>query len=428
MTLSVVIFFIVGVVIGVPLVVVLGISSILPGLINPHFIGDLQFVLRGIIGAGDNTSIIAAPLFILSGMIMAKGRISEKIFNVFAYWLGRVPGGIPSAVVVTCLFYGAISGSGTATCAAVGAMTIPILLSMGYEKKFAGALVASSAGLGVIIPPSIPFILYGLATGVSIGKMFIAGIIPGIIIALCLIGYVIVYCIINGEDREKIDHQVNDLKRLGFFRLFKDSFWALLTPVILLGGIYSGIVTPTEVAVISVLYSLIISIFVYKTIRINQVFNILGESCKVMAPLALMLAVAVAFGRILTLLKIPTELALLISNNFTSKISILIMLNVVLLFIGMVMDTGPALMILAPMILPLATSIGVDPIHLGIIMVVNMAVGFVTPPFGVTLFITSPMVKLSPLEIGRSSIPFIITLIVALFLITFIPQLSLWLQ
>ncbi len=427
MTLAVVIFFIVGVVIGVPLVVVLGISSILPGLINPHFIGDLQFVLRGIIGAGDNTSIIAAPLFILSGMIMAKGRISEKIFNVFAYWLGRVPGGIPSAVVVTCLFYGAISGSGTATCAAVGAMTIPILLSMGYEKKFAGALVASSAGLGVIIPPSIPFILYGLATGVSIGKMFIAGIIPGIIIALCLIGYVVVYCIIKGEDREKIDNQVNDLKRLGFFRLFKDSFWALLTPVILLGGIYSGIVTPTEVAVISVLYSLIISIFVYKTIRINQVFNILGESCKVMAPLALMLAVAVAFGRILTLLKIPTELALLISNNFTSKISILIMLNVVLLFIGMVMDTGPALMILAPMILPLATSIGVDPVHLGIIMVVNMAVGFVTPPFGVTLFITSPMVKLSPLEIGRSSIPFIITLIVALFLITFIPQLSLWL-
>lgn len=425
MILGVSITFIVGIIIGLPLVIVLGASTIFPGLINPHFIGDMQFVIRGIIGGGDNTGILAAPLFILSGVIMARGGISEKIFNVFAYWLGRIKGGMPSTVVLTCLFYGAISGSGTATCAAVGAMTIPILLSLGYDKKFTGALVASSAGLGVIIPPSIPFIMYGLATGASIGKLFIAGIIPGLLIALCLIGYVVYYCIRHGEDREKIDAKVNDLKKEGFLHLFKESFWALLTPVILLGGIYSGIVTPTEVACVSVIYSLIVSVFVYKTVHVKQIYELLGDACKTMAPLALMLAVATAFGRILTLLRIPSELASLISDNFSSKISILIMLNVAMLLIGMVMDTGPAIMILAPMLMPLASQLGIDPIHLGIIMVVNMAIGFVTPPFGVTLFVTSPMVNTPPLTIGRASIPFILVLLVALALITFIPEISL---
>jgi C4-dicarboxylate transporter DctM subunit len=425
MILAVAVCFSLGIILGIPLIIVLGLSTILPGLINPSFMGDVQFVIRGIIGGGDNTSILAAPLFILSGIIMARGGISEKIFNVFAYLFGRIPGGMPSTVVLTCLFYGAISGSGTATCAAVGAMTIPILLDLGYDRKFVGALVASAAGLGVIIPPSIPFIMYGLATGASVGALFIAGIIPGLLIATCLIGYVIFYCILHGEDREKIDEEVNKLKEKGFFILFKESFWALLTPVILLGGIYSGIVTPTEVACISVVYSLIISIFVYKTVKVNQIFDLISQSTKTLAPLALMFAIAIAFGRILTLLKVPGTLADFITNNFSSKIGILIMLNVALLVIGMIMDTGPALMILAPMLLPLAQQLGINPIHLGIIMVVNMAIGFVTPPFGVTLFVTSPMVDVPPLSIGRASIPFIITLLIALVLITFIPQISL---
>ena len=425
MILAVLISFIVGIILGVPLVIVLGISTVIPGVINPHFMGDIQFVIRGIIGGGDNTSILAAPLFILSGVIMARGGISEKIFNVFAYWLGRIPGGMPSTVVLTCLFYGAISGSGTATCAAVGAMTIPILLNLGYDRTFTGALVSSASGLGVIIPPSIPFIMYGLATGVSIGSLFIAGILPGILITICLVGYVIFYCVKNGEDRAKIDAEVDRLKAKGFLNLLKESFWALLTPVILLGGIYSGIVTPTEVACISVIYSLGVSIFAYKTVKIRQVLTIISESTKTLAPLALMLAIAIAFGRILTLLKVPATLSAFITDNFHSKIAILIMLNVVLLFIGMIMDTGPALMILAPMLLPLTQALGINPIHLGIIMVVNMAIGFVTPPFGVTLFVTSPMVDRPPLTIGAKSIPFIATLIVALILITFIPEISL---
>jgi len=397
----------------------------MPGLINSNFVGDVQFVIRGIIGGGDNTGILAAPLFILSGVIMSKGGISQKIFDVFAYWLGRIRGGMPCAVVVTCLFYGAISGSGTATCAAVGAMTVPVLLSLGYDSKFIGALVATSAGLGVIIPPSIPFIMYGLATGTSIGSMFVAGIIPGILIALCLMAYAVFYCIKHGEDRNQIDLTLGKLKSKGFWNIFKDSFWALLTPVILLGGIYSGIVTPTEVACVSVMYALIVSIFAYNTVKVRDVYALLLDAAKTTAPLALMLALATAFGRVLTLLQIPNTLSTFIMSNVSSKVGILLMINVVMLLIGMVMDTGPAIMILAPMLLPLTTQLGIDQVHLGIIMVVNMAIGFVTPPFGMTLFVASPLVKVPPLTLGKAAFPFIATFIVALLLITFIPQISL---
>lgn len=419
------IVFVVGILMGFPLVLTLVGATLAPGLIDPDFAGNAQFVLRSIIGGGDNTSILAAPLFILSGIIMAKGGISEKIFNVFAYLLGPIKGGIPCAVIATCLFYGAISGSGTATCAAVGAMTIPILLSMGYDREFSGALVATSAGLGVIIPPSVPFIMYGMATGASIGKLFLAGIVPGLLIAACLMAYSIFYCVRKGEDRACIDTKVAVLRQNGFLPLLKDSFWALLTPVILLGGIYSGVVTTTEVACVSVIYALGVSVFVYRSVALKNIYWLIAESCRALAPIALMMAAATAFGRILTILQIPNLLAEFITQNFQSKVAVLIVINIALLLIGMVMDTGPALLILAPMLMPLAAQLNIDIIHLGIIMVVNMAIGFVTPPFGVTLFVVSPICGSTPMKLGRKAIPFILTFLVALLLITFVPQITL---
>lgn len=425
MLTALVVCFVLGLLLGVPLLFVIISSTVIPGVVDPSFIGNLQYVLRSIVGGGDSTAILACPCFILSGVIMSRGGISQKIFDVFAWLIGKLPGGMPCAVVLTCLFYGAISGSGVATCAAVGSMTIPILLNLGYKPRFVGALVASAAGLGIIIPPSIPFILYGTATGTSIGNLFVAGVIPGIVMALCLMGYAVVYSVIKGEDRERINEVVGKLREKSFLSVVREGFWALLTPVILLGGIYSGIVTPTEVACVSVVYALIVSLFIYRTVKIKEIWNMLVETTQSLAPLALMIAAAVAFGRVLTLLQIPNQLAEFMMTNFTSKASIMLIINFVLLLIGMVMDTGPALLIFAPMLLPLTNSLGVDPIHLGIIMTVNMAIGFISPPFGMTLFVASPMVKEKPMALGVTSLPFIAADIAALLLITFIPWFSL---
>ena len=303
-------------------------------------------------------------------------------------------------------------------------MTIPILLNLGYNKRFVGALVAAASGLAIIIPPSIPFILYGTATGTSIGDLFIAGIIPGIFVGICLMGYAIIYSVLKGEDRKRINEVVSELRRESFLHIIKSGFWALLTPVILLGGIYSGIVTPTEVACISVVYALIVSLFIYRTIRLKDLWDILVETSQSLAPLALMIAVAVAFGRILTLLQVPTQLGSFMMANFDSNVSILLIINLILLIIGMFMDTGPALLIFAPMLLPLTTELGISPVHLGIIMTVNMAIGFISPPFGMTLFVASPMVNEKPLALGITAVPFIIANLVALLFITFVPWFS----
>ena len=425
MLTALVLTFVIGLLVGMPILFTIILSTITPSLVNPSFMGNVQYVLRSIVGGGDNTSLLAMPCFILSGVIMSRGGISKKIFDVFSYIIGKLPGGMPCAVVLTCLFYGAISGSGVATCAAVGSMTIPLLLDLGYTPRFVGALVASASGLAIIIPPSIPFVLYGTATSTSIGDMFIAGIIPGFVMAGCLIAYAIIYSMVKGEDRKRINEVVDELRKRSFLSVVKESFWALLTPVILLGGIYTGIVTPTEVACISVVYALIVSLFIYRTVSFRDLGHMLVETSNSLAPLALMIAVATAFGRVLTLLQVPTQIANFMIANFASKTGILLIINLFLLIIGMFMDTGPALLIFAPMLLPLCKSLGVHQVHLGIIMTVNMAIGFISPPFGMTLFVASPMVKEKPLALGATALPFIAADLIALLIITFIPWFSL---
>lgn len=419
------IVFILGLILSVPIALTMLLAALVPGLMNPDFAADTIYIVRGIIGGADSTPILAVPLFMLSGIVMARGGISEKLFNVFVYIFGKLKGGLPCCVVITCLFYGAISGSGPATCAAVGSMAIPVLLKMGYNKEFCGGICGTAGGLGVIIPPSIPFILFGLATGASIGKLFLAGIIPGILIAVSLCGYCVYYCVRHGEDKEAIDSMVNELRARGFWTVFKDSFWALLTPVIILGGIYSGIVTPTEAACISVFYALIVSVLIYKTVRLCDMIPILSESVASYAPLCLMLALATILGRVLTLLQLPAMLSDFIVTAVGSKIMFLLVLDIILLFLGMFMDCAPAIMILGPMLLPVANAMGVDTIHLGVIMVVNLAVGFITPPFGVNLFVASRLVDVPVMKLGKKVMPFIGSFLIALLMITYVPQLSL---
>ncbi len=425
MTVFIMLVFVLLLLLAVPVGLAVGITSILPSLLSDSFTVSGVYILRSALGGVNSYPLLAIPMFVLSGIIMSRGGVSKKLFEVFSYFIGGHTAGIPCAVVITCLFFGAISGSAPATVAAVGSMTIPLMLEMGYDIKFSVALVAVAGGLGVIIPPSIPFILYAQATGASVSSMFIAGIIPGILIAAILMGYAFYYCKRYGEDKEKINAIVGELHSRGFRKVFFSSFFALLTPVIILGCIYSGITSPTEAAVIAVIYSLIISLFVYKTLKLKDLWDVLREAVRTYCPILFILAASVAFSRILTLLHVPQTVSTWMTSAFTSRFSILLVINVLLLIVGMIMDTSPAILILAPILMPIVSSYGVDPVHFGIIMVVNLAIGFVTPPIGVNLFVASSMTKVPVMEIARKAMPMIVLFLVALLLITYIPQISL---
>ena len=418
------IIFVLLLIIAIPVSITLGITSVLPSVFDPSFTVGAKYLIRAMFSGLDSFPLLAVPMFVLSGIIMAKGGISRKLFDVFAYFFGNFTAGMPCAVIVTCLFYGAISGSAPATVAAVGSMTIPILTSLGYDLIFSTSIVAVAGGLGVIIPPSIPFIMYGMASGASVSDLFLAGIIPGILIGLLLMLYAIYHCIRFGEDKEKIHAEIKILHDKGLLKVLKESFFALLSPIIILGCIYSGIASPTEAAVISVFYALIISLFIYKSIKLKDLWAILTEAIRTFTPILFILAASTAFSRVLTLMQVPQTVSEFILNNFHSKVAILLVINLFLLIVGMVMDTTPAILILSPILLPIVEAIGMNPVQFGVIMVVNLAIGFVTPPIGVNLFVASSLTDVPVMAIAKKAMPMIVLFLIALLLITFIPALS----
>lgn len=419
------IIFVICLVIAIPVSISLGIVSVLPGAFDPSFTAGGTYVIRSMLGGLDSFPLLAVPMFVLSGIIMARGGISRKLFDVFAYFMGKRTAGMPCAVIVTCLFYGAISGSAPATVAAVGSMTIPILTQMGYDRTFSTAVVAVAGGLGVIIPPSIPFIMYGMASGASVSDLFIAGVVPGLLIGALLMFYAFYYCKKNGEDQEKKQEMVGALHEKGILRVLRESFFALLSSVIILGCIYSGVASPTEAAVISVFYALIVSMFVYKSIGIKDIWAVMIEAIRTYTPILFILAASVAFSRVLTLMQVPQAVSEWILYYFTNPVALLLVINVFLLLVGMVMDTTPAILILTPILLPIVTKAGVDPTHFGVIMVVNLAIGFVTPPIGVNLFVASSMVDIPIMNIAKKAMPMIVYFLLALLVITFVPAVSL---
>lgn len=419
------IIFVIGLVIAIPVSITLGITSVLPSVFNPSFTVGAKYLIRAMFGGLDSFPLLAVPMFVLSGIIMAKGGISRKIFDIFAYFFGKLTAGMPCAVIITCLFYGAISGSAPATVAAVGSMTIPILIELGYDKVFVTSTVAVAGGLGVIIPPSIPFIMYGMASGASVSDLFLAGIIPGLLIGGLLMLYAIYHCKRYGEDKEKIHQEVTKLHDKGILKVLQESFFAILSPVIILGCIYSGVASPTEAAIISVFYALIISLFVYKSIHLKDIWGILVEAIKTFSPILFILATSTAFSRVLTLMQVPQTVSEFILENFSNPIIILLVINLFLLVVGMVMDTTPAILILTPILLPIVEAIGMDPVQFGVIMVVNLAIGFVTPPIGVNLFVASSLTDVPVMDIARKAMPMIGFFLAALLLITFVPGISL---
>lgn len=413
--------------IAIALSIPIGTSMVL-GSISPILLlqkgGSIAQVLNNTFSGANSTPILAVPLFILGGVIMAEGGISKKLFNFFAYFVGRFPGGIPCAVIITCLFYGAISGSGPATTAAVGSMCIPFMVSLGYDKKWSAGLVAVAGGLGVIIPPSIPFVLYSLATGVSTGDLFLGGVLPGILIGVFMMAYAVFYCLKNGEDKALIKERMSELKSRGLWPLFKESFWALLCPIVVLGGIYAGFVTPTEAAVISVVYALIVSLFIYKSITVKQLLPMFCSAVKTYGGLAFVLAFATAFGRVLSLTKATSAVTTFLTSNFHSGWTVLTVLVIIFLLLGMVMDTGPAIIILAPVLLPAVQELGVNPVHFGVILVCCLSIGLATPPFGLDLFVSGNLAEEPPMSVAKKAVPFIIAFLLALLLITYIPWFS----
>ncbi|MFG1301584.1 TRAP transporter large permease [Xanthobacter sp. V3C-3] len=371
----------------------------------------------------DSFSLMAVPFFILAGNIMQAGGISQRLVNLANAFVGWLRGGLGAAAVLTSMIFATISGSSSATTAAIGSTTIPAMEKKGYPLPFATAIVASSGELGVIIPPSLPMIIYALVMNLSITSLFIAGIIPGLVVGGSLIGTVLIVCAIKGYDRITPMTPVAWIS--GIAVATKDASLALLMPVIILGGIYTGAFTPTEAAVVAAFYALVISLFVYRQIAVADLGRIFIRSGLASAGILFIVAFASAFGFALTINQVPQQIGAWISEVSGSAFTFLLLVNLLLFVVGMFMETLAAIIILAPILGPVAIHFGIDPIHFGMIVVVNLAVGMVTPPVGVNLFVACEIAGLRIDQLIRPLLIFLGVLVVDILIISYVPVLSL---
>ena len=390
---------------GIPIAIVLGVSSALTLIFSGAPLGVIPSMMQATV---QKFSLLTIPLFVLAGAIMDKGGISKRLINLADSIIGPVHGGLGYVAVVAALFFAAISGSGTATVAAMGSILIPAMVAQGYDAGFSSALSAISGSLGTVIPPSITFIIYGMITGESIGDLFLSGIVPGLIFGFMLCIMVFIKSKKNGWKGET---QRASLKEIG--RLFLDTIWGLLSPVIVLGGIYSGLFTPTEAAAVAVVYSLIVGIFIYKELRLAELKETLFSTAKTTGMILLIIMNAGIFSWVLTQQGIAaslTEMALALTDN---KYIMLVIINIVFLCAGCVMDNTSALYILVPIIMPIAKALDINMIQLGVILVLNLSIGQVTPPVGPNLYVAADIGKVKfeeicrkmvPLQIGRASL------------------------
>ncbi len=366
--------------------------------------------------------LAAIPFFILAGNLMETGGISRRLVEFAKSIVGGVQGGLPMTCVLTCMIFAAVSGSSVATTFAIGAILIPALIKHGYPTAYAAALQATSAELGVIIPPSIPMILYGVSAEVSIGELFIAGFGPGLLIGLALMLFVHLYCRWKGWGKNDGDG------RLSFGKATWQAGWALLMPVIILGGIYGGIFTPTEASAVAVFYALVVGVVIYREIKPRDLFTILRKSVLSSAVIMFIIANAGLFAFLITRAGVPDAIGRWLELVLQSPVMFLLGVNAALFVIGMFIETSAAIIVLAPILAPVAVHFGVDPVHFGMIMVVNLALGMITPPFGVNLFAACTVAKISLDRIVVHLIPFVLVIVACLMVVTYVPQLSLFLR
>ena len=366
--------------------------------------------------------LAAIPFFILAGNIMESGGISRRLVEFAKSLVGGVQGGLPMTCVLTCMIFAAVSGSSVATTFAIGAILIPSLIKHGYPVTWAASLQATSAELGVIIPPSIPLILYGVSAEVSIGELFIAGLGPGLLISAALMLFVWVYCRIKGWGKNDGDG------RLTVGTATWKAGWALLMPVIILGGIYGGVFTPTEASAVAVVYSLIVGIVIYREIKLPDLYVILRKSVLSSAVIMFIIANAGLFAFLITRAGVPEAIGHWLQEVLQSPAYFLLGVNAALFFIGMFIETGAAIIVLAPILVPVAMHFGIDPVHFGMVMVVNLALGMITPPFGVNLFAACTVARISLDRMIKDLIPFVLVILACLMVISYVPGISLFLR
>ncbi|SNY92716.1 C4-dicarboxylate transporter, DctM subunit [Cohaesibacter sp. ES.047] len=403
----------------IPIAMSLGLAAFVPGWMGAPI--NSSQVVRTIVTAIDSFPLLAVPLFMVAGDIMTQGGLARRLFSFADALLGRLNGGLAISTVVACMLFGAISGSSPATVAAIGAMAIPLLVSNGYDKRFATVLVTTAGTLGVIVPPSIPMIIYGMAANVSVSRLFMAGIGPALTIAFLLCSWAFWY---GTKHKDKIKTTAGNIPLMTAMR---QSVWALLAPVVVLGGIYSGAFTPTEAAAIAVAYSAVISIFVFREMTFMQLVNTVGRTALTVAPILIIAGTGAALGRVFNLLRVPVMLGDLINSIVSEPIMLLLLINFMLLLIGMFMETLAAIIVLTPIFLPIVLPYGIDPLHFGLILTTNLAIGFVTPPVGANIFIATGLTKLSVVDICKGLPVPLFLLILGLAAITYVPELSLWL-
>lgn len=404
---------------GMPVAVALGLSSLLTIL---FFANDsLASMSLKLFETSELYTLLAIPFFILGGTFMTTGGVAKRMIRFANSCIGHLRGGLAMASVMACMLFAAVSGSSPATVVAVGSIVIAGMVKAGYSKPFAAGVICNAGTLGILIPPSIVMVVYGAATETSVGKLFMAGVIPGILLGLMLMVAIYVRARMLDVPRQP-RAPMGEIVRSG-----RDSLWGLMLIVIILGGIYGGIFTPTEAAAVAAVYAFFIAVFVYRDIGLKQVPHVLLESGKVTVMLMFIVANALLFAHVLTTERIPQQIAETIVAWGMAPWQFLLVVNVLLLIAGMFMEPTGIILIMAPILFPIATRLGIDPVHLGIIMVVNLEIGMVTPPIGLNLFVTAGITNMSIMQVARAALPWTLVLLLFLMIITYVPAVTLFL-
>jgi C4-dicarboxylate transporter DctM subunit len=402
---------------GMPVAIALGLSSLLTILAFGH--DSLASLSLKLFETSEQFTLLAIPFFILAGAFMTTGGVAKRMIRFAIACVGHLRGGLAIASVLACMLFAAVSGSSPATVVAVGSIVIAGMVRAGYPKDFAAGVVCNAGTLGILIPPSIVMVVYGAATETSVGKLFMAGVIPGLLLGLMLMAAIYVLARVKNLPRQP-RATLAEVLVAG-----RDSVWGLLLIVIILGGIYGGIFTPTEAAAVSAVYAFLVAVFVYRDIGFARVPGVLVDAAKVTVMLMFIIANALLFAHVLTTERIPQAIAEQIVAWGMPSWQFLLVVNLLLLIAGCFMEPTGIILILAPILFPIATRLGIDPVHLGIIMVVNLEIGMVTPPIGLNLFVTAGITKMSIGEVVRAALPWLSVLLVFLAIITYLPRITL---